>query len=86
MAPDFLLTAWRFPSSVDTKSRLSGRETVALQNPYGNTTQQSSDHEYNSDISERACTSTHAAQGRSNMGTVNNDIIQRLLILTHTHT
>lgn len=26
--PDFLLTACRFPSRVDTKSRLSGRETV----------------------------------------------------------
>lgn len=30
--PEFLLTAYRFPSSVDTNSRLSGRETVvALQ-------------------------------------------------------
>lgn len=34
MEPDFLLTACRFPSRVDTNSRLSGRETVvALQNP-----------------------------------------------------
>lgn len=34
MEPDFLLTACRFPSRVDTNSKLSGRETVvALQNP-----------------------------------------------------
>lgn len=34
MEPDFLLTACRFPSRVDTKSKLSGRETVVvLQNP-----------------------------------------------------
>lgn len=38
--PDFLLTACRFPSSVDTKSKFSGRETVlALQNLCRNTTQ-----------------------------------------------
>lgn len=34
MEPDFLLTACRFPSRVETNSRLSGRETVvALQSP-----------------------------------------------------
>lgn len=34
MEPDFLLTACRFPSRVDTNSKLSGRETVvALQKP-----------------------------------------------------
>lgn len=33
--PDFLLTACRFPSRVDTKSRLSGSDTVLpLQSPY----------------------------------------------------
>lgn len=34
MEPDLLLTAWRFPSSVDTKSRLSGSESVAPHKPW----------------------------------------------------
>lgn len=37
--PDFLLTACKFPSKVDTNSKFSGRETVlALQSPYTNNT------------------------------------------------
>ena len=33
MEPDLLLTAWRFPSSVDTKRRLSGSDAVAPEKP-----------------------------------------------------